>query len=95
MNGFSRRVVVLLALGTLGFCCVSCSGDANRVSKEQEAAWRQGPPKAPPAEYKGNMLGSPGSAPAGKGNAAGGPGGPPPDSAKGPGNAGGNPPAGK
>ena len=95
MNGFNRGLSVLLAVGMVSLCCVSCKGDANKVSKQQEAEWRQGPPKTPPSEFKGNTLGSPGAAPPGSGSVKGGPGGPPPDNAKGPGNAGGNPPAGK
>jgi len=48
---------MFLAFAVMAIACVSCAGSAQNISKEQEAAWRKGPPATPPPEYKGNMLG--------------------------------------
>ena len=78
MNGFGSRLAALIALGAAAFCCMSCSSNAQTVTDAQEKAWKN-PPKNPPPEYKGNVLGTPGA--------------PPKSGAQGAGTAGGNPPA--
>jgi hypothetical protein len=46
-------LTVLLIVASIG-----CGPGGRQITKEEEAAWKT-PPKQPPAEYKGNVLGTP------------------------------------
>jgi hypothetical protein len=81
MNGLSQKLLALLVLAsTIAFGLAGCAGDTSNGSKEQQEAWKKGPPKTPPAAYKGNALGTPAAPPAGAKTGSGAPGTPPPAS---------------
>lgn len=64
MNGFSQKLLAVLAAAVVSFAIAGCAGDTSNGTKEQKEAWAKGPPKSPPAEYKGNGLGTPAAPPA-------------------------------
>jgi len=74
-NGINRRMKRFLSLWPLalivGLFVAGCGGPERTISKEEEKKWRT-PPKEPPPEFKGNMMGTPGAPPAGANKGAGG-----------------------